>query len=117
MYAKEYLENSYSRGGIHSIEEALNCRGLAEIVNLLPHSAPIGSAQPSMEHGPPLPQDFVMAALAAGVPSRVETESAPRFALGDTVLPKNTHPLVHTRLPRYVPGKPGQVVWLRGTFA
>lgn len=117
IYAKEYLENSYFRGWIHSIEEALNCRGLAEIENLLPHSAPIGSAQPSMEHGPPLPKDFVMAALAAGVPSRVETEAAPRFALGDTVLAKNIHPRGHTRLPRYVRGKRGEVVGLRGSFA
>src|SRR5258708_14056022 len=117
IYAKEYLENSYFRGWIHAIEEALNCRGLAEIENLLPHSAPIGSAQPSMEHGPPLPKDFVMAALAPGVPSRVETEAAPRFALGATVLAKNIHPTGHTRLPPHVRSKRGHILPRPRTFA
>src|SRR5258707_4755110 len=91
IYAKEYLENSYFRRWIHSIEEALNCRGLAEIENLLPHSAPIGSAQPSMDHRPPVPKDFVMAALAAGRTSRVSTQSCPRFALAYLGLAQKLH--------------------------
>jgi nitrile hydratase subunit beta len=117
LQAEIYLETPYYRGWIHSIEEALNRRGLAQIEDLLPHSAPVGSAKPSLEHGPPLPKEFVMTALAAGVPSRVDTQVTPRFAVGDKVIAKNIHPEGHTRLPRYVRGKQGEIVGLRGSFA
>jgi nitrile hydratase subunit beta len=38
---------------------------------------------------------------------------APRFAVGDRVLTRNTHPTGHTRLPRYARGKHGTIhqVW------
>ncbi len=37
-----------------------------------------------------------------------------RFAIGDRVLARNTHPKTHTRLPRYVRGHVGEVVRLHG---
>ena len=117
LHAQCYLETPYFRTWIHSVEEALNSRGFTQIEDLLPHSAPVGSAKPPIEHGPPLPRNFVMTALTAGVPSRVESQVAPRFAPGDKVTAKNIHPAGHTRLPRYVRGKKGEIARLHGSFA
>ncbi len=40
----------------------------------------------------------------------------PRFTLGDLVCARNVHPTHHTRLPRYVRGKCGEVMVDRGVF-
>jgi nitrile hydratase beta subunit len=40
--------------------------------------------------------------------------TAPRFAVGDPVVVREWHPLGHTRAPRYVQGKRGEVVRLDG---
>jgi nitrile hydratase subunit beta len=117
LHAQCYLETPYFRTWIHSIEEALNSRGFTQIEDLLPHSAPVGSTKSPVEHGPPLPRNFVITALTTGVPSRVESQVTPRFAPGDKVTAKNIHPAGHTRLPRYVRGKKGEIVRLHGSFA
>lgn len=39
---------------------------------------------------------------------------AARFAVGDRVTTRNTHPIGHTRLPRYARGKPGIVEAVHG---
>ena len=46
----------------------------------------------------------------------VEREPAgePRFAVGDRVRARNTHPLTHTRLPRYVRGHVGTIERVHG---
>jgi len=41
--------------------------------------------------------------------SRVQVEVPPRFQVGDRVMVKNEHPRGHTRHPRYVRGRQGQV--------
>lgn len=40
----------------------------------------------------------------------------PRFAAGDKIVARDVHPRGHTRLPRYVRGKPGVVDQVRGTY-
>lgn len=47
-----------------------------------------------------------------GSPGRDVTE--PRFAVGDAVRVRNTHPLGHTRCPRYVRGRRGTIVRFDG---
>jgi nitrile hydratase len=49
-------------------------------------------------------------------PPSPATSAAPRFAVGSAVHVVNTHPLGHTRCPRYVRGKRGVVVRLDGSF-
>jgi nitrile hydratase beta subunit len=44
----------------------------------------------------------------------IETDVAPRFAVGDQVRARNEHPVGHTRMPRYVRGRAGKVVKLHG---
>jgi hypothetical protein len=63
---------------------------------------------------PPLTADRVDAVMLAGGPKTRTVERQPRFRIGDSVLARNIHPATHTRLPRYVRGKPGVVTALHG---
>ena len=59
--------------------------------------------------------EYVEATLARGGPASRESERPARFALGDRVRTRNTHPHTHTRLPRYARDKVGTVERLHGT--
>jgi nitrile hydratase len=48
--------------------------------------------------------------VLARSPSLRDVQIAPRFQAGDRVRAKNVHPAGHTRLPRYVRGKPGVIL-------
>lgn len=56
----------------------------------------------------------VASALAKGGPSTREQPAPPRFAPGDRVRARNMHPPTHTRIPRYVRGRVGEVALLHG---
>jgi len=58
---------------------------------------------------PPLRAENVAAALARGGASLREIAAQPRFAVGAKVRARNLNPVGHTRLPRYVRGRSGQV--------
>lgn len=49
-------------------------------------------------------------------PSDLEARTEPRFAVGDPVRVREWHPRGHTRAPRYVQGKRGEVVRVDGAF-
>jgi nitrile hydratase len=51
-------------------------------------------------------------------PVRVEDrpQLRPRFRPGDAVVTRNAHPAGHTRMPRYVRGRPGRVRSVHGPF-
>jgi nitrile hydratase subunit beta len=52
--------------------------------------------------------------MAAGGPSAREPRAPARFRVGQTVRARNMHPFGHTRLPRYLRGRQGEVVRLHG---
>jgi nitrile hydratase len=56
-------------------------------------------------------------ALRTGAAPSSPSPPAPRFAVGNTVVVRNAHPLGHTRCPRYVRGKRGVVTRVDGRFA
>jgi len=56
----------------------------------------------------------VTTALRRGWPSERETNTQPRFSVGQRVRAKNMHPTTHTRLPRYARGRLGMVEAIRG---
>ncbi|MEM7289431.1 MAG: nitrile hydratase subunit beta [Pseudomonadota bacterium] len=58
--------------------------------------------------------DQMPAALAAGAPVDRETSHTSKFTAGDRVRTLNINPQGHTRLPRYVRGKTGEVVLVHG---
>lgn len=55
--------------------------------------------------------------LLIGASTRMKEGAAPRFRAGDAVRARNINPEHHTRLPRYVRGKPGIVVKDNGIFS
>jgi hypothetical protein len=59
--------------------------------------------------------DEVPAMLARGGPASRDPERPARFAAGDRVRTRNTHPHTHTRLPRYARDKVGTVELVHGT--
>jgi nitrile hydratase len=63
---------------------------------------------------PPLRADQVGQVLARGASTSRASDAAPRFALGESVRARNLHPPGHTRLPRYVRGRLGQISHLHG---
>ncbi len=56
----------------------------------------------------------VLANLRTHRSPRRDVNTQPKFGLGDPVRVRNLHPPGHTRLPRYVRGKPGVVVRFYG---
>ncbi len=65
---------------------------------------------------PALPLESVDGLIATGATARMDDKIAPRFRPGDRVVVRNINPATHTRLPRYVRGKPGVVEVDRGVF-
>lgn len=60
--------------------------------------------------------EMIEAILSTGASARVDTDVAPRFAVGDTIVARNLNPHSHTRLPRYVRGRRGTVERDHGVF-
>ena len=52
--------------------------------------------------------------LAKGDPTARAAAAAPRYALGDKVRARNTHPAGHTRMPFYLRGRVGEITCLHG---
>jgi nitrile hydratase subunit beta len=69
---------------------------------------------------PPRPLKRVLAAadvdraLTTGAPTHREPQGAARFRAGDIVRARNLHPFGHTRLPRYVRGRTGEIARVNG---
>jgi nitrile hydratase len=63
---------------------------------------------------PPLTAAQVGPVLARGAPTSRDLPAPPRFAPGDRVRARNLHPAGHTRLPRYVRGRRGQISHAHG---
>jgi nitrile hydratase subunit beta len=103
----DYLRMSYYEAWFHAIRSLLEERGI------LPRST---AARVATQ--PALAADKVAATIAAGASTRQPEEGImARFLAGDGVAARNIHPAGHTRLPRYVRGKPGVVVADRGVFS
>lgn len=63
---------------------------------------------------PSLAADRVNAVLARGAPTSRTVVTQPRFGLGQGVRARDLNPEGHTRLPRYVRGRPGCITRLHG---
>lgn len=106
----EYLTSSYYR---------IWCRGLEKLI-LERELVTADELQSGRMQAPAKPvkqvlaADRVMAALEAGGPADRATDDEPEFAVGDAVIARNMHPSTHTRLPRYVHGRQGQVAGIHG---
>jgi len=65
---------------------------------------------------PALTPEKAAVLIAKGVPTKRNVAVASRFRLGERVRARNTHPVGHTRLPRYVRGKFGIIHRDHGVF-
>ncbi len=107
----QYLSSSYYEIWLAGLEKLLEQSGL-----LTEAERQDGSAKKTAK-----PVTRVLAAadvdrvLAAGAPADRTTDLVARFHPGQQVRAINRHPRTHTRLPRYLRGKRGQVVRLHGT--
>ncbi len=63
-----------------------------------------------------LKAENVESALKKGDSARMDAEIVPRFAVGDSVMTSNDHPLGHTRIPRYARSRRGTIAQLHGVF-
>lgn len=105
-----YLSSSYYRIWFDGLEQLLLERGLVgadELAEGRSRREPL-----SLERR--LAAADVPGALARGSPTSREPPGAARFAVGDAVSARLMNPPAHTRLPRYVRGRPGTVVSVHG---
>ncbi len=65
---------------------------------------------------PILKAEHVEAAMLKGAPASVAEDVAARFAAGDKVMVRNLNPAGHTRAPRYIRGKRGEIARGYGVF-
>lgn len=97
-----YLTSSYYEIWLEALE------------GLLAETSLIGDAE---HKDPALTADAVVPTMLKGRSARRPEAGVPaRFTVGDAVLVRNLHPNGHTRLPRYVRGRPGTVDAVRGVF-
>ena len=110
MPPARYLSSSYYEIWLEGLVRLLHERGLVTDAELVDGRLRVP--------GTPLPRrlaaDAVPAALAAGSPTGRPAPGPARFAPGDAVRARTIHPEGHTRLPRYVRGRPGTVVAVHG---
>jgi nitrile hydratase beta subunit len=101
----EYLRMSYYERWLAGLVEQMVRAGLvtrAEVES--------GTPDPGAPRAvPPLTAQQVPGMHRKGGPTLREVRTTPRLKPGDRVIAKNMHPAGHTRLPRYVRGKPGIV--------
>lgn len=115
-YAREnqppaaYLGKSYFQVWLHGLETLLVQSGLCSRREIERGRA----ERPAAAVPRVLQAAEVAATLARGGPVQRASERPPAFAIGDAVVAKVMAPSGHTRLPRYVRGRPGKIVLLHG---
>jgi nitrile hydratase len=108
----EYLRMSYYEQWIAALVELL-------VKTSLVTRAEVESGEPtpnSTKAIPPLTADNVAPLIAQGKPASRDVPVIPRFKVGQRVRARNSHPVGHTRLPRYVRAKLGTIERDHGVF-
>ncbi len=106
----DYLAKSYYELWLAGLEMLMQERGLvsaAEIDSGVAHSPAAG--RPILRAGD------VEAMLRKGAPTERPATRDARFKVGDRVRAKSLHTSGHTRLPRYVRGRIGEVALIHGS--
>ena len=107
----QYLSSSYYQLWFAGLRKLLSATGLVGEDEL----ASGKSARQPEPMRPLLAHD--VASVVAGGSSYARSSPAPaRFRLGERVRARNIHVEGHTRLPRYVRGRRGEIIRVHGTF-
>jgi nitrile hydratase subunit beta len=106
----QYLASSYYEIWLAALERLLVEHGLvtAEEVEAGRSDAPPAPVPGILE------ADAVAATLARGSPVLRPASAPTRFARGDRIRALDLNPRGHTRLPRYVRGRPGTIIRIHG---
>ena len=110
MPPAEYLATSYYEHWLFGLEKLLIDLGVVTREELASGRA-AGKAS-----YPPLRAAQVAHYLRNRRHARLDEEVAPKFKAGDRVVTHNTHPIGHTRLPRYARGRCGVIDRDHGVF-
>lgn len=109
-YARErmdpahYLGSSYYEHWLHGLETLL-----VEKQMVTADEMARGQARDDRRFEP-VPAARVGDILRAGGPTRMPEEAPPRYTVGERVRIVNEHPRSHTRMPRYIRGRVGDIV-------
>ncbi len=107
----EYLAASYYERWLWGLEKMVVEKGL-----VTEHELRTGHASGKTEGARVLRAADVLKFLSARRSGRQDVAVAARFQPGDAVRARNSHPLGHTRIPRYVRGKHGVIDRDHGVF-
>ncbi len=107
----EYLSQSYFWRWLHSLETRLLKYGLVTEEELRNPEGRLAR----VEGFPVIRAEEVEASRTRGS-KRMQVDVPPKFQVGDRVIVKNEHPRGHTRRPRYVRGRRGQVLTDYGVY-
>jgi nitrile hydratase len=113
MDPAHYLESSYYEHWLSALETLAVEKGV-----FTPEELNSGATSTTtISDQPPLPPEAVPVVVYGGAPcNRNEGRLKPRFKVGDRIITKNLNPSGHTRLPRYVRGRQGEIHIVHGTF-
>lgn len=108
----EYLSSSYYEIWLKALEIQVAENGLCHPEEM---RSGVSQAAPSPVKRV-LAGDQVAPLFDGGFPSDRPPAGPARFGVGDRIVARNIHPAGHTRLPRYVRGRPGMIERVHGAF-
>ncbi len=112
LHPVDYLSSSYYEVWLAGLEKLLVAHGLATPGELAEGRA-LGRSKSTRS---PFAAEAVAKALAEGTRYDRSQTSPARFSVSQHVRALNVHPSGHTRLPRYVRGRRGQIEKVHGVF-
>jgi nitrile hydratase len=117
MAPAEYLATSYYEHWLFGLLRLLAEHGFAspdDLARVERGEPPAGAPAPLQDGA--LRSGDVASMLGKRRAARLDDPVAPRFQVGQAVVARNLHPIGHTRLPRYVRGRRGEVAIDHGVF-
>jgi nitrile hydratase subunit beta len=118
LHPVDYLSSRYYEHWLHTIENNLVEKGVlseaeVEARTTLYRENP---EAPLPDRADPEQVELLLSIHRSGASTRMPTDAAPRFRVGDVVRARNYNPSGHTRLARYLRGKRGVVDRIHGSF-
>lgn len=108
----DYLRMTYYERWLAALEKRVVNYGFVTAPELQD-----GKADPASAKATPALTTERARIIDRGIPSSVDPSIAPLFRVGDRVRARNLNTTGHTRLPRYVRGKIGEIATDRGVYS
>lgn len=118
MPPAEYLATTYYEHWLFGLERLLRQHGFVddeELARVVRGEVSSSTGAPVLQEGA-LRRENVQRMLRNPRASRLEDAAPAKFRVGQAVVARNMHPVGHTRVPRYVRGRRGEVAMDHGVF-